>query len=89
MASPTSRPKIDVNCIASRRLRPLGCLPSFAEAANRVVSPPITVREVRAYYRGDARLWTLLQALRRADRWWQLKVRRRPYPFLLPGKIER
>jgi hypothetical protein len=33
-----------------------------------------------------AALW---QALRRLDRWWKLRVRRRPYPFLLPEKIER
>jgi hypothetical protein len=69
------------------RLDPL--VPSFTAAANRVVSPPITVSEVETYYRGDARLWTLLQALRRVDRWWQLKLRRRPYPFLLPGEIQR
>jgi hypothetical protein len=31
----------------------------------------------------------LLQRLRRADRWWQRTVRRRPYPFLLPGRIDR
>jgi hypothetical protein len=64
-------------------------VPAFAEVANRAVTPPITVAEADRYYRGDARLWTLLQALRRIDRWWQRRVRRRPYPFLLPGKIER
>ena len=30
-------------------------------------------------------MWALLQRLRRCDRWWQRRVRRRPYPFLLPG----
>ncbi len=61
------------------------------EAANPLLAPaaPITVAEVRRYYARDARLWALLLALRRADRFWQLRVRRRPYPFLLPGKIER
>ncbi len=34
-------------------------------------------------------MWALLLALRRLDRFWQLKVRRRAYPFLLPGRIER
>ncbi|MDJ0923976.1 MAG: DUF6206 family protein [Acidimicrobiia bacterium] len=58
-------------------------------AANRVVEPAITVEEVDRYYRSDARMWALLQQLRRADRWWQRKVRRRRYPFLLPGRIER
>jgi hypothetical protein len=64
-------------------------VPSFAEAANRVVSPPITAKEIEGYYREDARTWALLQALRRVDRWWQRKLRRRTYPFLLPGKIAR
>jgi hypothetical protein len=64
-------------------------LPAFVEVANRVVSPPFTVPEIEKYYRGDARLWALLQALRRADRWWQRTVRRRPYPFLLPRDLPR
>jgi hypothetical protein len=64
-------------------------LPAFVEVANRVVSPPFTVAEIEKYYRGDARMWALLQALRRADRWWQRTVRRRPYPFLLPKDLPR
>ena len=47
------------------------------------------VEEARAYYRSDARMWEVLLRLRRADRWWQAQVRHRPYPFLLPGRIER
>jgi hypothetical protein len=58
-------------------------------AVNEVVDRPITIREARRYYRQDALMWELLQRLRRADRWWQRRVRRRRYPFLLPGKIER
>ena len=58
-------------------------------AANRHVDPPLTEPEVRADYRSDARTWAVLQALRRADRAWQRRVRRRPYPFLLPDRIER
>jgi hypothetical protein len=27
--------------------------------------------------------------MRRADRAWQRRMRHRPYPFLLPGKIDR
>jgi hypothetical protein len=52
-------------------------------AANRRVSPPISRDEVRRYFRSDRRLWLLMQRLRRADRAWQRRVRRRPYPFLL------
>lgn len=64
-------------------------VPAFVEIANRRLARPLTVPEVAAYYRRDARLWAWLLALRRADRFWQLRVRRRPYPFLLPGPIER
>jgi hypothetical protein len=46
-------------------------------------------RDIDRYYRSDARMWALLQHLRRADRWWQRHIRRRRYPFLLPGPIER
>ncbi len=62
---------------------------SFLDGVNKVVDPPITSREIARYYRSDALMWEVLQRLRRADRWWQRKVRRRPYPFILPGGIER
>jgi hypothetical protein len=64
-------------------------VPTLLRIAEPVAKPAITERDAAAYYRGDARLWALLQRLRRADRWWQRTVRRRPYPFLLPGAIER
>jgi hypothetical protein len=35
------------------------------------VDPPLTVDEVRGYYRSDARMWELLQRLRRLNRAWQ------------------
>jgi hypothetical protein len=34
-------------------------------------------------------MWALLQRARRVDRAWQRHVRRRPYPFLLPGPVDR
>jgi hypothetical protein len=34
-------------------------------------------------------MWEILLRLRRADRWWQRTVRRRGYPFLLPGPVDR
>jgi hypothetical protein len=64
-------------------------IPALLEAANAVVDPPIWADEARTYYRQDALMWEVLQRLRRADRWWQRRVRRRRYPFLLPGTIER
>lgn len=59
------------------------------EAAGDRLDPPLTVDEVRADYRSDARTWALLQSLRRADRVWQRRIRRRASPFLLPERIER
>lgn len=65
-------------------------LAPFLEVANaRLGGEPITLEEARRYYDDDARTWALLQRLRRVDRAWQRGVRRRPYPFLLPGDIER
>jgi len=66
-------------------------IPSFAALANVRCGfdKPIGLREIERYYAGDARMWGALQALRRADRWWQRRVRRRDYPFLLPEGIVR
>jgi hypothetical protein len=50
---------------------------------------PLTVAEIQRAYRSDARLWQFLQAARRADRWWQGRIRRRTYPYLLPPPIDR
>lgn len=62
--------------------------PACEELAEHL-DPPITPREARRYYRSDALMWGALQRLRRADRAWQRRVRRRRYPFLLPGRIDR
>ncbi len=64
-------------------------VPPLLEMLNRRFDDSIEIAEVARYYRSDARTWSLLQRLRRADRGWQRRVRRRVYPFLLPGKIER
>ena len=49
----------------------------------------ITEREAAKYYRSDSRLWAFLLWARRVDRVWQRRVRRRRYPFLLPGPVDR
>jgi hypothetical protein len=60
------------------------------EVANRhFPDRPLSDDELHRYYAADARTWRLLQRLRRLDRQWQRRVRRRPYPFLLPGDIAR
>jgi hypothetical protein len=64
-------------------------VPATLAVVNELVTPAVTEDEVRSYYASDARLWEVMLRLRRADRWWQGTVRRRPYPFLLPGPITR
>lgn len=57
--------------------------------ANERLGIDLDVTEVRRHYRSDARLWALLQRARRVDRTWQRRVRRRAYPYLLPGHVDR
>jgi hypothetical protein len=64
-------------------------IPAVLEAANRELSVPLDAGEVDGYYRSNARLWEVMLRLRQADRWWQRRVRRRSYPFLLPGPTSR
>ncbi len=64
-------------------------VPAVLEAAAGRVVPELDAREIAKDYRSDSRMWTVLQAVRRADRQWQYRVRRRPYPHLLPGRIDR
>ena len=49
---------------------------------------PITAKEVQAYYREDAFIWRLYLALRKTDRA-LYRLRGRPYPYVLPEKIQR
>ncbi len=66
-----------------------GWLPPFVDGANTHLEDPLTVDEVQRYYRSDSRLWEALLRIRRLDRAWQQRVRRRTYPFLLPDDTER
>lgn len=66
-------------------------LPPLVPIANEVfgLAPEITEQEVRAHYKSDAQTYALVQAARRADRWFYRTVLRKPYPYLLPPKIDR
>ena len=66
-----------------------GWLPLFLDRFNARLDEPLTEDEVRRYYRSDSRLWAALLRIRRLDRAWRRRVRRRTYPFLLPRRIER
>ena len=63
-------------------------LPAFLAAAER---PRVARDRPRARCGATSpatkRLWLLMQRLRRTDRAWQRRVRRRPYPFLLAAAL--
>jgi hypothetical protein len=58
-------------------------LPAVVQAANQRLDQPISLAEVEAVYRGDARLWEVVYRLKKLNRWWYESVRRDVYPFLL------
>jgi hypothetical protein len=53
---------------------------------NARVDAPISRSEAARVHASDRRLWPLLFRLERANRWWQLNVRRRPFEFLVPER---
>jgi Family of unknown function (DUF6206) len=55
-------------------------------AINSRVSPPITEAEAQRVHHEDRRLWPLLFHLEHVNRWWQQRVRRRQFDFLLPER---
>ncbi|MFZ1864721.1 MAG: DUF6206 family protein [Polyangiales bacterium] len=65
--------------------------PPLIPVANDVfeLTPAITEQEVRSHYKSDAQTYAFVQAARRADRWVYRNVLRKPYPYLLPPRIER
>jgi hypothetical protein len=61
----------------------------FENTVPHLKARPITLKEVRSYYREDAFIWSLYLLLRKLDRFLHLKIMRKPYPYILPGKIRR
>lgn len=57
------------------------------EAADLAVAT-ITEKEVKDYYREDAMIWRLYQGARRIDRSLH-RLFGRPYPYILPGPVQR
>ena len=80
-------PRVVVLDVAANLLRErLGHLvPVVVDAADGRVVPTLDDGEIRRDRHLDMVTWGALQAVRRADRTWQRRVRRRPYPFLLPS----
>lgn len=50
---------------------------------------PLTVAEVRADYRSDARLWAFLHAVRRPDRWVRTRLLGQSYDWGIAPRIDR
>jgi len=50
---------------------------------------PLTVEEIKKYYKSDANMWRVFQAARKIDRFLETRLFRRKYAFYLPGKIVR
>ncbi|EST35934.1 hypothetical protein N566_16970 [Streptomycetaceae bacterium MP113-05] len=64
-------------------------VPAYLSRVNPRLDVPLTEDEVADYYREDARMWEMIQRLRKADRFWHRRIRRRSYPFLLPPDVDR
>jgi hypothetical protein len=61
----------------------------FAKEAKDLGMKPISAEEVRSYYKEDALIWTIFLAMRRLDRFIHNQILRKPYIYILPGKIKR
>ena len=65
--------------------------PPLIPSANEVfgLTPEISESEVHAHYKSDAQTYEFVQSARRADQWLCRNILRKPYPYLLPPRIDR
>jgi hypothetical protein len=68
------------------RLRMQEWVAPLLAAARERAGVAVTPDEVQRDYRSESRTWKALQLVRRTDRAWQMRVRHRPYPFLIPER---
>ncbi len=61
----------------------------FDQELGNAVEQPLTEAAVRRYYREDALLWSLYASMRRMDRFLRERLLGRPYPYILPGEVQR
>ncbi|MBA7590189.1 hypothetical protein ES708_32297 [subsurface metagenome] len=61
----------------------------FEEEAIDFDIEPLTLEEVKKYYKSDSSMWVIFQSVRRFDRFLKTKVFKKKHDFYLPGKIER
>ncbi len=60
--------------------------PAAMEEMNRWLKPPVSIADFEKVDKMDNRLWPFFLALKKMGRWWQRRVRRRRYEFLLPAR---
>lgn len=60
----------------------------FANELTSYSIEPITIKEVKSYYKEDAFIWRFYLGARKVDRLLH-KLLRKPYLYILPGKIKR
>jgi hypothetical protein len=63
-------------------------IPVVLDAANPRLDEPIDAAELRSRYDKEAKLWVQMHRLKKIDRWWQRRVRRRRYEFLVPEQTD-
>jgi len=61
----------------------------FETEARGLGVEPITMKQVKSYYREDALIWTLYLSMRKVDRFLRTRIMRKEYPYILPGRIKR
>lgn len=61
----------------------------FATEAPDVRVGPLEDREIRAYYREDALIWSFYLSMRKIDRFVRSRLLRKQYPYILPEAIKR
>lgn len=90
--------KVTIDLIANfyKEQRP-EFIPMLIETANSFFTgekaqsdiAPLTEKEIVSYYKEDATIWRVYLAFRKIDRFLHLKILRKPYVYILPGKIKR
>ena len=90
--------KVTIDLIANfyKEQRP-EFIPMLIETANHFFAredtqfgiSPITEKEIVSYYKEDATIWRVYLAFRKIDRFLHLKILRKPYVYILPGKVKR
>ena len=61
----------------------------FENEASEFEIDPLTLEEVKKYYKSDKNMWIIFQRVRKFDKFLKTKIFRKKYQFYLPGKIER